>query len=77
MNMPWKKPSDAPSGSARSGGGHINLSFLNGSKIVVLVVMGLLTALWVLSGFYTISESDRGVVLRFGKYVNTVQPGLN
>ena len=77
MNMPWKKPSDAPSGSARSGGGNINLSFLNGSKIVVLVVMGLLTALWVLSGFYTISESDRGVVLRFGKYVNTVQPGLN
>jgi membrane protease subunit HflK len=77
MNMPWKKPSDAPSGSGRSGGGNINLSFLNGSKVVVLVVIGLLTALWVLSGFYTISESDRGVVLRFGKYVNTVQPGLN
>jgi membrane protease subunit HflK len=75
--MPWKKPSDAPSGTGNSGGSSFNMNFLSGNKVVFMVVAGLLVALWVLSGFYTITESDRGVVLRFGKYVNTVQPGLN
>ncbi|MBQ8708621.1 MAG: FtsH protease activity modulator HflK [Succinivibrionaceae bacterium] len=77
--MPWKKPSDAPSGNKKSGGVDFsfNLNFFNGSKVTLLVIAGLLAAFWVLSGFYTIKESDRGVVLRFGKYVNTVQPGLN
>lgn len=33
--------------------------------------------LWGVSGFYTIKEADRGVVLRFGKLDKIVQPGLN
>lgn len=33
--------------------------------------------IWIGSGFYTIKESDRGVVFRFGKYNRTVEPGLN
>ncbi len=33
--------------------------------------------LWSLSGFYTVDEGTRGVVTRFGAYVNTTQPGLN
>lgn len=33
--------------------------------------------LWGLSGFYTVDEGTRGVVTRFGAYVNTTQPGLN
>ena len=31
---------------------------------------------WVISGFYTIREVERGVVLRFGAYHNLVEPGL-
>jgi membrane protease subunit HflK len=32
-------------------------------------------AAWVLSGIYIIDEGKRGVVLRFGKYLETTQPG--
>ena len=39
--------------------------------------VGLLAALWFASGFYTIKEAERGVVLRFGQYVSEVQPGLH
>lgn len=36
----------------------------------------LLVALWLLSGFYTIEEQERGIVLRFGAYTETTEPGL-
>ncbi len=34
-------------------------------------------ALWGLSGFYIVDEGTRGVVTRFGAYVETTQSGLN
>lgn len=34
-------------------------------------------ALWLASGFYIVDEGNRGVELRFGKYITTTQPGLN
>ncbi len=34
-------------------------------------------ALWGASGFYVVDEGNRGVELRFGKYIATTQPGLN
>jgi len=41
--------------------------------------LGLLIALvlliWLASGFYIVDASQRGVVLRFGKYLETTQPG--
>lgn len=37
---------------------------------------GLLLLLWISSGFYIINEGQRGLVLRFGKYVETTQAGL-
>lgn len=44
-----------------------------------LAIFALLIAVivWVVSGFYTIKEAERGVVLRFGKLEKIVQPGLN
>ena len=33
--------------------------------------------LWGLSGFYIVDEGNRGVVTRFGRYVETTMPGLN
>ncbi len=41
----------------------------------IIAVVGL--AIWGISGFYTIGEAERGVVLRFGEYDRIVQPGLN
>jgi membrane protease subunit HflK len=49
--------------------------FLSGLGIVLVVVGGL--AVWGLSGFFRVQSEELGVVLRFGKHVRTVQPGLN
>jgi modulator of FtsH protease HflK len=40
------------------------------------VIAAILIAVWVLSGFYTIREAERGVVLRFGEFSHFVEPGL-
>jgi membrane protease subunit HflK len=40
------------------------------------VLVGLLVVLWIASGFYIVNEGQRGLVLRFGKYVETTQAGL-
>lgn len=40
------------------------------------IALGVLALFWVASGFYTIDEQERGVVLRFGAYTATTEPGL-
>ena len=47
-----------------------------GGKGVLLVVLGALV-LWGVSGFFRVEPDELGVVLRFGKQVREVQPGLN
>ena len=47
-----------------------------GGKGVILVVLGALV-LWGFSGFFRVEPDELGVVLRFGKQVREVQPGLN
>lgn len=39
-------------------------------------VLAVLALLWVMAGFYTIDEQERGVVFRFGAYTATTEPGL-
>jgi modulator of FtsH protease HflK len=39
------------------------------------LLLGLVAAIWIASGFYIVNEGQRGVVLRFGKYVETTQSG--
>lgn len=39
------------------------------------LLVGLVALLWIASGFYIVDASQRGIVLRFGKYVETTQPG--
>jgi len=43
------------------------------------LILGLviLLVIWVLSGLYRVLPDEQGVVLRFGKFVKTTQPGLN
>ena len=52
----------------------------NGNKGGKFIIIGLITVLltiWFISGWYTVKESDRGVVLRFGAYHYQVEPGLH
>jgi len=39
------------------------------------LLLGLIVAIWIASGFYIVNEGQGGVVLRFGKYVETTQSG--
>lgn len=54
-------------GSGSSGGD-------SGASLVGVLVLVL--AGWAATGFYTVDDADRGVVQRFGAYVETTQPGL-
>ncbi|MGL5167912.1 MAG: FtsH protease activity modulator HflK [Afipia sp.] len=47
----------------------------SGMGIALILVAAL--AIWGLSGFFRVQSEELGVVLRFGKHVRTVQPGLN
>ena len=47
-----------------------------GSKPVIFGLI-LLIVIWAFSGLYRVLPDEQGVVLRFGKFVKTTQPGLN
>jgi modulator of FtsH protease HflK len=47
-----------------------------GSAALVLILVVALIG-WLFSGIYTIKESERGVILRFGQYHSEVNPGIN
>jgi membrane protease subunit HflK len=57
--------------SSGSGGGSGFSAAALGILLVVAVVI------WAALGFYQVDQQERGVVLRFGKYYDTVQPGLH
>ena len=49
---------------------------LRGTRgIILLILIGI--AIWLASGFYRVQPDEVGVVLRFGKWTKTTQPGLN
>src|SRR4051812_27038130 len=47
-----------------------------GGKGLALIVLAAV-AIWGFSGFFRVDPDELGVVLRFGKYVRDVPPGLN
>lgn len=47
-----------------------------GGGLVGIVVVGLF-ALWAATGIYQVDQQERGVVLRLGKFHETVMPGLH
>jgi len=64
-------------GGGGSGGGGDNLtpaSFPGGGNLVGLLA-GALVLVWLASGFYIVDTGQRGMVLRFGQYVATTEPG--
>ena len=48
----------------------------SGNKPIILALV-LVVVLWALSGLYRVLPDEQGVVLRFGKFIKTTQPGLN
>ncbi|MCW8835772.1 MAG: protease modulator HflK, partial [Rhodospirillales bacterium] len=46
------------------------------SKSIVVVIL-LAIGVWMASGFYRVQPDEQGVVLLFGKWVHTAEPGLN
>jgi len=70
MKRGSRGPREGGEGDGGSSGGHFaSLGF--GAIFLVALV------LWGASGFYMIDQADRGVVMRFGRYVDTTQPGLH
>ena len=49
----------------------------SGSGKSIIVGAVILAIIWVGSGLYRVLPDEQGVVLRFGKFVKTTQPGLN
>ena len=47
-----------------------------GGKPIILI-LAILAIVWAASGLYRVLPDEQGVVLRFGKFVKTTQPGLN
>ncbi|PTN12628.1 FtsH protease activity modulator HflK [Nitrosomonas aestuarii] len=60
----------------KGGGGSSGKEPKPHSRGSILVIIGLLLVVWVASGFYIVNEGHRGVVLRFGAYVDTTPAGL-
>jgi membrane protease subunit HflK len=48
-----------------------------GSAAGIGLVVAVILVLWLVSGFYRVLPDQQGIVLRFGAYNRTTQPGLN
>ena len=72
-----KKPNPGNSGNNGGGGfGGGNPPSLTPRQFGggVGIVIALVAAVWLASGFYIVDQSERGVVLRFGSYSKTTGP---
>jgi membrane protease subunit HflK len=49
----------------------------SGGSFGIGIVVAIVLLFWMATGFYKIEEAERGVILRFGKHVDTTQSGLH
>ncbi|QLF92830.1 FtsH protease activity modulator HflK [Pseudomonas sp. ABC1] len=66
-----KKRGSGGAGNGGEGGGR------RGGFALLWVGLAVLLAVWLTSAVYIVDEQEQAVVLRFGKYYETVGPGLN
>ncbi|RDL42988.1 FtsH protease activity modulator HflK [Marinomonas piezotolerans] len=69
-----KKKRSSGGGSGSNGGPSFGGKFSGG--LIGIILVGL-AALWAATGIYQVDQQERGVVLRLGKYSETVMPGLH
>jgi len=90
---PWGAPPGGKNGSGQGGQRPPNIDeviekiqkiinkFIPGRKAgggrQIILGLLILIAIWAFSGLYRVLPDEQGVVLRFGKFVTTTQPGLN
>jgi membrane protease subunit HflK len=92
-DSPWGSPPRGGNGSGRGGQRPPNIDEIvekiqklinklipggksSGSKPIIFGLI-LLVVIWAFSGLYRVLPDEQGVVLRFGKFTSTTQPGLN
>jgi len=90
---PWGSPPGGGNGSGRGGQRPPNIDEVvekiqklisklipggksGGGKPIIFGLI-LLIVVWAFSGLYRVLPDEQGVVLRFGKFISTTQPGLN
>ena len=66
-----------PIRGGRSGGSGSGRGFGRGGFVGAGLVAAVLVAAWWLAGIWIIQEPEKGVVLRFGAYHRTMDPGFN
>ena len=64
-------------GKKRTGGSGDGGSSKGGGLGLLGIGLAVLAAIWLYSAVYVVDEQEQAVVLRFGKYYETVGPGLN
>jgi modulator of FtsH protease HflK len=47
------------------------------SLVIMALVAGTFLVVWLLTGVYTIQQAEQGVVMRFGKFVTLLEPGIH
>ncbi|MDX1676581.1 FtsH protease activity modulator HflK [Arsukibacterium sp.] len=57
------------------GGG--NKSSGSGASAALMLILVIAVVVWLISGFYTIKDAERGVILRFGQYHTEVGAGIH
>jgi membrane protease subunit HflK len=62
-------------GRAPGGGGRRPVLGRGGGATGIALLVLVLAVAWLLSGIYIVRPAERGVVLRFGKYLTTTEPG--
>lgn len=72
------KGSDNKNSNNSGGDKNFNMPNMNIAKSFLgLIGVLVFTVLWLVSGFYTVDADERGVVMQFGKYIKTTEPGWN
>ncbi|MFV3074198.1 FtsH protease activity modulator HflK [Niveispirillum fermenti] len=89
-NNPWGRPPGGGGGGGQPPGGpdleellrkgqerfkNLTPGGFGGGRTIMFGVLAL-AVLWGLSGIYRVEPDEQGVVMRFGQYVRTEQPGL-
>ena len=64
-------------GNAGGGSGNDGDDDVRGAGISAGVAGAVIVFLWLVSGFFIIQEGQTGIVLTFGKYSHSAQPGFN
>ena len=63
-------------GAARTGSARLMPGGFGTGTGIAIVILAVLV-IWLASGFYRVLPDEVGIVLRFGAYNRTTQPGLN